>query len=237
MNLYEIITTLQDPDLAVALEEFVEKNLPEFKAVFSGMPKRKYSGAISRCEAFWLYFLTKALRPKVVIESGTWRGFSLYFLWKAAPEARIISFDPYQEPFYRHEGVEYVRFDWTEPDAKLGELPGKETLIFFDDHKHQGLRLRQALTRGVRHVVFHDNYVSMTGSHVPIRFCDLRGLARYCYVFDRLRCDPIFTEAERWELGYRWLTYVELETEVGFSDRLLQRWMVNAEMNNPLREL
>ena len=86
MNLYEIITTQQDPQLANSLEEFVKQNLPEFKEIFHLHLLKKFSfGCISVGEAFWLYYLVKAINPKIVIESGTYEGYSLYFLRRAVP--------------------------------------------------------------------------------------------------------------------------------------------------------
>ena len=65
MDLYEIITTQQDPELAESLERFVNTHLAEFREVFTAhpLPKPK-TGCISACEAFWLYCLVQAVRPQ-----------------------------------------------------------------------------------------------------------------------------------------------------------------------------
>lgn len=234
MNLYEIITTQQDPQLASCLEEFVRAHLSEFKQVLSAHPlKRPTQGCISVTEAFWVYYLIEALRPEVVIESGSLEGYSLHFLERAAPQARIYSFDPFVRPKAMPERVQYHACDWTQYD--LENLPGNHTVAFFDDHLHQGKRLHQALRRRIRHLLFHDNYVTPFQSHVPVRYCNLLGLARYCYTFDRLQCDPIFVSTGHNPQGYRWLTYVELETELSAWGRWYRRFRYDAHKTNPYK--
>lgn len=232
MNLHEIITTQQDPELAESLERFVSEHLAEFKQVFAAHPLAKpKTGCISACEAFWLYCLVRVVRPMVVIESGTFEGFSLYFLRRAAPEAEIHAFDPFIKPKHVPAGVRHHRCDWTR--YRFNGLPAERTLAFFDDHVNQGHRLVQALRRGIRHTIFHDNYLTPVQSHVPVRYCELLGRARHCYVFDRLRHDPLFTDTTNNPQAYRWLTYVELETERGALGRWFRRLRCKLRMKNP----
>nr|MBC8459173.1 hypothetical protein [Deltaproteobacteria bacterium] len=87
-SLYEIINIPHDPELIQALDEFVELNLLEFKQILEDHPIQiPWGGAFSTAEAFWTYFLVKSLQPDVVIESGSYEGFSIYFLLRAAPNA------------------------------------------------------------------------------------------------------------------------------------------------------
>jgi hypothetical protein len=152
INLYDIITKQQDPELAVSLKRFVDRLLPEFKQILSEHPLHNPSeGCMSVAEAFWLYGLVRSLDLQLIIESGSFEGFSLYFLY-------IISFDPFTKPKVIYPGVEYCSQDWMQRlfDVSLGD----KTLIFFDDHLHHGKRLLQASKRRIRHLMFHDNYVS-----------------------------------------------------------------------------
>lgn len=208
MNLYEIITTLQDPELAQALEDFVAQHLPEFKRVLKDHPiQSPWGGCFSIAEAFWTYYLIQALQPKVVIESGSLEGFSLYFLLRAAPQAKAYAFDPHYSPKAVGE-FQYHDCDWTE--YVFDNLPGQHTFVFFDDHIHTGMRMRQAKERGVRHLLFHDNYLKAGQSHMSPRYWGVKDLALFQYIFPRLRCDPIFTSTQYNPQNYRWLTYIEL---------------------------
>jgi len=206
-NLYEIITTLNDPELIQALDEFVELNLPEFKQVLIDHPIQvPWGGAFSTTEAFWTYFLVKSLQPDIVLESGSYEGFSIYFLLRAAPKAEIYSFDPNNEP-KKVGNFHYHAYDWEE---HIFDRPLKNAFVFFDDHVHQGDRLRQAKERGIRHTLFHDNFLSLTHGHIPLRFCGVEGLAKFQFIFPRLNCDPIFDSTKERPQYYSWLTYVEL---------------------------
>jgi hypothetical protein len=44
--------------------------------------------------AFYLYYWVREIAPKLIVESGTWRGFSTWAMRQAAPEAKIVSLDP-----------------------------------------------------------------------------------------------------------------------------------------------
>lgn len=216
MDLYEIITTLQDPGLAQALEDFVAQYLPEFKQVLEAHPlQAPGGGCISIAEAFWSYYLVQALQPKVIIESGSLEGFSLYFLLRAAPQAEAHAFDPYYSPKAVGE-FQYHDCDWIE--YTFDNLPGQHTFVFFDDHIHAGMRMQQAKERGVRHLLFHDNYLKAEHclqSHMTLRYWGVKDLASFQYIFPRLRCDPIFTSTQNNPQNYRWLTYVELGEQPG----------------------
>lgn len=212
MNLCEIITSKQSPELDCLLDEFVAIGLAEFKQVLADHPLQHPSpGCLSVPEAFWLYFLVQAITPEIVVESGSFEGYSLHFLRQAAPvHARVYAFDPFVRPKIPLDGIEYYACDWTR--QAIPDLAGSCVLIFFDDHVHQGRRFGEVLRRGIQHVVFHDNYVTSIQSHVPIRFCDLVGRARICFTFENLRSDPVFTDTSRNPQNYRWLTYLEAET-------------------------
>jgi len=211
-DLIELITTLKYPELGTALADYAEKLLPEFEQVLREHPLQDSgSGRCSISEAFWLYGFVKSLRPDVVIESGTLQGYSLYFLRRGSPaNARLISFDPNtREEFRRHADVEYFRSDWLAQD--LPPLSADRTVVFFDDHQDQGRRLAESRARGIRHVIFHDNYLTPNESHVSIRFCSLFGRARFVYVFQPLTCSPLFTDTSVNPQHFRWLTYVMAE--------------------------
>jgi len=209
-SLYEIISQLQDPELIDALEGYIAANLPEFKTIVAAHPlKNPKGGHCSMTEAFWLYHLCKSLQPQLVIESGSLQGYSLYFLRAAAP-GRVLSFDPYRKPIIPLDGIEYSACDWTEHD--FGDVPDC-TLAFFDDHIHQGDRVRQCKQRGVRHAIFHDNYLRPDQSHIPLRYANLLGLIQRQFIFPRIRSDKIFIDRSVNSQGYRWLTYVEIIIE------------------------
>ncbi len=213
MNLHKLITEIpHDPELIQALDEFVELNLPEFKQVLNDHPiKIPWGGAFSTTEAFWTYFLIKSLQPDIVIESGSYEGYSLYYLLQAAPNADAYSFDPYNTP--KKVGYfQYHPYDWTEYDF---DGPLIDAFVFFDDHINQDERLRQAKERGIKHTLFHDNFLhpKAVHSHTSLRFCGIEGFAKFQFIFPRLNCDPIFESTKERPQYYAWLTYCEMLEE------------------------
>ena len=206
MKLHEIIKTHQDPVLWEKISDFIFKNIKEFKTVLDGY-KGTHLGGLSIAEAFWLYFLLKDIKPKQIIESGTFYGFSLYFIKEAAKSfsTKIISFDIDQTKSQKYPEVEYYSHDWMD---KKDLVEGESTFVFFDDHMDQDKRLQQAFLRNQEHILFHDNYLSLTHSHKPIRFCDMQD-AIFCYTFLPLYNDSIFVDKSKNNQTYRWLTYVQ----------------------------
>lgn len=208
-TLYQIISQLQDPELIETLENYIALNLPMFKRVVANHPlENPKLGHCSVDECFWLYHMCRSLAPQLIIESGSLEGYSLYFLKAAAhPDARVLSFDPYRKPTISLDGIEYYPYDWTEHD--FGDLPFC-TLVFFDDHTHQGNRVRQCNWRGIQHAIFHDNYLRPNQSHIPLRYANLLGLVVRQFIFPRIRSDNIFVDQTANSQSYRWLTYVEV---------------------------
>ena len=236
MNLVDIITGPQDPSLSEALGEYVSELLPEFKAVLSEHPLDvPGEGCCSVSEAFWLYALTKSLEPEIAVESGTFEGYSSHFLCAAMPSgSTVYGFDPGCRPKYRLPSVHYCRQDWT----TLGKetFLGRRCLVFFDDHLNHRRRLHEAYARGIRHALFHDNYLTASQSHIPIRFVNMLGMARRSFTFENMRNDAIFTDTSRNPQAFRWLTYVELETPALLWRRLWRLYRMACAARNPYGE-
>ena len=206
MNLLDIVPEVMEPKLSPALAAYQSDRMPEFKRVLESHPLKDPIGGISVCEAFWLYNLVKDISPGLVIESGTLYGYSLWFLHEAIEPKplRLYSFDPGYEPKYKLGDVIYLKKDWT----AFENVP-ENTFVFFDDHQDQGQRLNEALQRGVRDIVFHDNYLSLKHSHRPIRYCALPDRVEFSFTFPVLWNDPIFEPGVNAQT-YRWLTWLRL---------------------------
>jgi hypothetical protein len=103
----------------------------------------------------WLFFLARALQPKIIVESGVFHGSSLFTFSKAVPETKIFAFDlDFSTLLSRLEGVDYREYDWRTVDIRA-ESPSD--LCFFDDHINNCMRIRQSYERGFRHVVLDDS--------------------------------------------------------------------------------
>jgi len=205
-NLLDIIEE-QEPGLSVQMRRYVGEHMKEFDDVFRQHPITAPIGCIGLAEAFQLYFLVKELQPQIIVESGTLHGFSLYFLRKAAPNAEIHSFDPFETPLYTDPTIHYHRNDWTK--EPLTTWVGKKLFAFFDDHINQGDRLHEAMYRRASDVVFHDNYTSLKHSHTPLRYCALPPWVQLCYTFENID-EPYFMDRPLPLLTRTWMTLVRL---------------------------
>jgi hypothetical protein len=117
--------------------------------------------------AFYLYYWVRELAPKLIVESGTWRGFSTWVLRQAAPRARIVSMDPIFALGYCIDPAKLGKGYWpadlerTGSDFSCGgfEFIDKPvpSLVLFDDHQNKIFRLQQAIQKGFQHVIFDDN--------------------------------------------------------------------------------
>jgi hypothetical protein len=103
----------------------------------------------------WLFLLARELNPKVIVESGVYRGSSLFTFKNAVPGAKIYAFDLDFRPLLsRLDGVDYRQHDWG-TDTVRAETPSD--LCFFDDHINNCMRIRQSYERGFKHVVLDDS--------------------------------------------------------------------------------
>jgi hypothetical protein len=104
-----------------------------------------------------LFVMVRCLGPKMIVESGVYKGLSSYLLASACPTATIHAFDPnLSEVAFASPGVTYHAHDWMDMEIACG--PDGRGLGFFDDHQSQALRVVQAHERGFRHLVFDDSW-------------------------------------------------------------------------------
>jgi hypothetical protein len=145
-SLIRIDTTLKAAD-----------QLPAFYSAYLGSPFREQGGGSRFNNLAWLYLIARAMRPGVVIDSGTFRGGSAWAFALAVPEAAIYSFDvDLSQLAHKAAGVRYEERDWTAHDWERVDL--SNTLAYFDDHLDQARRLIEASARGIGVAIFDDDY-------------------------------------------------------------------------------
>ncbi len=122
---------------------------------------------------FALWYVLRNVRPKVVIESGAFKGQSTWIMRKALPDARIISLDP-AAPKKFLSGVEYLvkdsfrdfkEIDW----AKMGVDPD-ETVVFFDDHNSLYRRMFEENKYGFYRFIGEDSYDYLQGDNMSLKW-------------------------------------------------------------------
>lgn len=138
---------------AAALDDFIE--------LYDQRPVQDNSGGSGFNDSLWIYLMARLLRPAAIVESGVHKGHSTWLFRQACPEAVILCFDvTFKNIVYHDEKARYFELDWMSEAASgidAGPL-GQDSLIFFDDHISQALRLEQAQARGFRRALFDDNF-------------------------------------------------------------------------------
>lgn len=130
--------------------------LKEFKTIYEKRPIKNNLGGMLSTHMFYVWVTAKELKPKLIVDSGTYKGQSAWLLKEACPTAKIISFDPWVK--YREiscEGVAYESCDFSQYDW-TGITD--DSLVLFDDHQNAYTRLQQCKWFGFKNIIFEDNY-------------------------------------------------------------------------------
>ena len=157
--------------------EYTENDIKEFMETVWVDGLNNNQGGMASPDMFTLWYSVRKLNPKVIVESGVWRGLTTYIIRKACPNAKIICLDVqdlldarYRSPFYKdssaeyHLGKSFIDFK----DLDLSMYDKSSVLCFFDDHCDQCMRFTQCLEKGVKHIFLNDNYPVGCGSHYTL---------------------------------------------------------------------
>ncbi|KAK8453591.1 hypothetical protein SEVIR_5G311000v4 [Setaria viridis] len=153
--------------------------LEEFVPIYETRPIKNNMYGMGFDHSFGLWFMTRWLKPDLMIESGAFKGHSTWVLRQAMPNTRIISLSPRHPEKYMKKGPAYVdenctylagknfvdfgSVDWEKLLRNHGISDSSRVLVFFDDHQSELKRLKQALKAGFQHLIFEDNYDTGTG--------------------------------------------------------------------------
>lgn len=135
---------------------------------YDGKANKGGMGAPDMCS---LYTLLRRIKPAVVIESGVHKGVGTLMIRKAiGPEGLILCLDPRDVP-HVDPNPRTVYLTGKSRFVDFGKLQTRgydpeHTLLLIDDHCDQEARLKQAKAKGLKHVLFNDNYLKGDrGSH------------------------------------------------------------------------
>ncbi|KAL0380461.1 UNVERIFIED_CONTAM: hypothetical protein Sangu_0110400 [Sesamum angustifolium] len=175
--------------------------LEEFVPIYETRPIKNNMYGMGFDHSFGLWFITRWVKPELMIESGAFKGHSTWVLRQAMPDTHILSLSPRHPEKYLKKGPAYVdgncsyfagkdfvdfgSMDWEKVMKEHGIKDHSRVLVFFDDHQNELKRLKQALKAGFKHLVFEDNYDTGTGDHYSFRqICDqfyIRGGGHSCF--------------------------------------------------------
>lgn len=143
-------------DFAPAAERAVA-GAETFLALYDERPVRDNQGGSGFNNSLWLYALGRAFRPRLIVESGVWRGHSTWVLRRACPEAELVCCDiDFGNLAHRDADASYHEADWM--TVRLPAVDPDTSLAFFDDHVSHARRIMEAHGRGFRLLVLDDDY-------------------------------------------------------------------------------
>lgn len=132
-----------------------EADIHDFLECYQGNPAAGAARTTAEGSLLWLFVLARAIGPKVMVESGVYKGASLFTLRRAVPSATLYGYDPdLTNLLVRDATIRLCAGDWAEAPPRS---EGPDDLCYFDDHISNCLRVRQAYDLGFRHVVFDDS--------------------------------------------------------------------------------
>lgn len=206
-----------------------------FYDAYLASPFRDQSGGSRFNNLLWLFLLARAVRPSLVIDSGTYRGASAWAFALAVPGCPILSFDlDLSSLAHRSPGVTYLQTDWTAHN--FDGFDRSRSLAYFDDHVDQGRRLEESASRGVPWLIFDDDFpvtsfVSMAhdGSALPkIEFVLDQGLENVSELSWVRRGHEIHWPVDRKRLAH-------LRTLVAATERLPNTSLITGIHQTPYR--
>jgi hypothetical protein len=138
-------------------------HLHEFADLYERRPIHDNTGGMKAPHAFLAWFAMKLLRPKIIIESGVFKGQGTWLMEQACPNAELFCLDiDFSRLVYRSSRATYIQRDFSLVDWR--GIPKEDTVCFLDDHQDHLRRCKEAKWMGFRHMIFEDNYAPTNGA-------------------------------------------------------------------------
>ncbi len=142
-------------DMISMIDSFIE--------LYSNRPIFDNSGGMKSAQLFPLFYYLKKFNPKLIIESGVYRGQGTWLIRKCCPDSKIISIDiDLSQLTFRDNNKNTIYFDRDITQIDLNEIiksyNSDEILIFFDDHQDFNKRIEFLIKNNLKHVIYEDNY-------------------------------------------------------------------------------
>ena len=148
-----------------AMKNWPEKNLSrvltkdiveDFFDVYGKRPFTDNLGGSSFNNCLWLFLSARVFAPKLIVESGVWKGISSFILHQGAKEAEVHCFDiTFKHLQYRNDHFQYRETDWE--NVVFDGVDSERSMCFFDCHVNHAKRIKEARNKGFKYLIFDDN--------------------------------------------------------------------------------
>lgn len=136
----------------------IEESCWNFDIAFSEAPITNLQGGFGYNNSLILFATVSAIKPKTVIESGVWRGFTTYIIDRANVHLeRLLCFDiNLSLTTYRSPKALYFECDLTSDHHGFDAVEQVE-LALYDDHTSHLDRLKFSIDRGIKYSICDDD--------------------------------------------------------------------------------
>lgn len=145
----------------------IREALPEFAALFQHRPIRDNTGGMMIQHMYAVWLILRKIRPRLVMESGVFKGQSTWLIEQACPGADIVCFEPQiKKIVYKSKRATYFSSDFLDYGRDLAD---QRAFAFFDDHQDALPRIKHCMWIGIKHLMFDDNYPPDKGDNYSIK--------------------------------------------------------------------
>ena len=145
----------------------INSELKSFLNIYKNRPIKNNKGGCRINHAFAIYFILKRLKPKLVIESGIYKGQTTWLIEKTLPKTKLICIDiDLSQRKYISKKAKYSDIDFKFHD--FSKIP-LNTLVFFDDHVNHLERIKEASFFKIKNIILEDNYNNKGGDFQTIK--------------------------------------------------------------------
>lgn len=154
---------MKDIDYSLYLNDFIEiYNKRQFDVNQGGMQFPHMFGA---------YCLMKMLNPKLIIESGVWKGYSTWLFEQTCPDAKFVCIEPMLNgiKYKTNNALYYTDKDFNTIDWNKiitdNNFDSSDVVVFFDDHQDFDKRLKFIKDNtNIKNICYEDNYPKNHGN-------------------------------------------------------------------------
>jgi len=187
----------------------------DIEEIIRTRPDKSNFGGSAPWKLNHLYKICKEINPTTIIESGTWRGNSLWLFRNLNKEINLHSYEiNYSTLMWEDNTITYHNYD-IEKDSGKHQIKGND-IIFFDDHVNQKSRLEWSYKNGFKHIIFDDNVPSeklhafgMPPTPTISMLSETNELPEYVDFFKILDYD--LTDTKAINNGQTYLTYLKIK--------------------------
>lgn len=147
----------------------IKNLLDEFNDLYLTRPINNNEFGMKSPQLFGLFCYLKLQNPKLIIESGVYKGLGTWLIRKTIPDCELICIEPnlhlieHKDSSANYYSTDLLTLNLSETFLKY---KSDEILIFFDDHQDFHHRIQFLIENEIYNILFEDNYPSGIGDCV-----------------------------------------------------------------------